>query len=159
LKKEKIPIARFLCRSQKRTFSLLPVQLIPYFQYTVHAVIATLLLGLRFWQKGRRGFYGASLAVDPDSRVTPWLVMYWHMVIVRGCRRGHAMLTRMFDLSAVFSTKTRIAWPEVENYFLAFGCNPKKSCWHKFQALLHRYSHRTGQFLFGTPSQLRGETG
>ena len=34
-KKEKIPVARFVCRELRRTFSLLPVQLIPYFQYTL----------------------------------------------------------------------------------------------------------------------------
>ena len=40
-KKKRIPIARFLCRRRRKTFSLLPVQLIPYFQYTVGAVVGT----------------------------------------------------------------------------------------------------------------------
>jgi hypothetical protein len=44
-KKKQIPIARFMCRRRRKTFSLLPIQLIPYFQYTVDAVMGTLLLG------------------------------------------------------------------------------------------------------------------
>jgi len=157
-KKEKIPIARFLCCKKRRTFSLLPIQLIPYFQYTVHAVVATLLLGLLFWQKGQRGFYGASLCVDPDSRVTPWLVVYWHRIIVRSFRRAHAILGRMFDLDEVRSTKNCLAWHEVKSYFGALGCHPKTFLWHKLELLLHRYSRDTGQFLFGKPSQQRAAT-
>ena len=38
-RKEKIPIARFLCQKGWKTFSLLPIQLIPYVQYTVAAVV------------------------------------------------------------------------------------------------------------------------
>src|SRR3972149_8241322 len=36
-KKEQVPIARFLCRKKRKTFSLLPIQLIPYLQYTAAA--------------------------------------------------------------------------------------------------------------------------
>ena len=59
-KKKRIPIARFLCRKRRKTFSLLPIQLIPYFQYTVGAVMGTLLLGMGCWQMGQKGFHGAS---------------------------------------------------------------------------------------------------
>jgi hypothetical protein len=159
LKKEKIPIARFLCRSQKRTFSLLPIQLIPYFQYTVHAVLATLLLGLICWQTGRRGFYGACLAVDPDSLVTPWLVMYWHGVIIRAFRRAHAILGRILNFNEVLSTPIGRHWHEVKSYFLVLGIKPQTPWWPHFQALLHQYSRSTGQFLFGKPSQQRTATG
>lgn len=159
LKKEKVPIARFLCRKKRRTFSLLPIQLIPYFQYTVHAVVATLLLGLLFWQKGRRGFYGASICVDPESPVTPWLVVCWHRVIVRSFRRAHAFLGRMFDLNEIRSTEGHIAWPEVKSYFGVLGCHPKNFLWHKLELLLHRYSRNSGQFLFGKPSQQRTAAG
>jgi hypothetical protein len=158
LKKEKVPIARFLCRKKRQTFSLLPIQLIPYFQYTVHAVLATLLLGLTCWQTGRRGFYGACLAVDPDSLVTPFLVMYWLTIIVRSFRRAHARLGRVLDLKEICSTKIRIAWSEVRSYFWALGINPQTSWWPQFQGLLHQYSRSTGQFLFGKPSQQRTAT-
>jgi len=91
-RKERIPVARFLCRQRQRTFSLLPVQLIPYFQYTVGAVMGTLLLGWGYWQRGQGGFWGASVEVDPDSLVTPWLVAFWLAAVLRGLRRSHAVL-------------------------------------------------------------------
>jgi len=160
LKKKSIPIARFLCRKQQQTFSLLPTQLIPYFQYTVHAVVATLFLGLGCWQRGHRGFYGASVAVDQDSLVTPWLVVCWLIVIVRGFRRAHAVLGRIYDLNEVRSTpNSTVAWPEAGSYFLAFSCKPRTLWWPQFQALLNRYSRSTGQFLFGKPSQQRTGAG
>lgn len=154
-RKEKIPIARFLCRKQESTFSLLPVQLIPYHQYTVHAIVATLLLGLGCWHKGQRGFHGAAVQVDPDSLVTPWLVARWLAVIVRDLRRAHAVLGKAFDLSEVRST---VAWPELGSYFLAFGYG-SQTPWRRLQELLNRYSHSTRQFLFGIPSQQRTGAG
>jgi hypothetical protein len=56
-KKQRIPIARFVCRRRHKTFSMLPTQLIPYRQYTVKAVIGVLLLGLQFRQQGQKGFH------------------------------------------------------------------------------------------------------
>ncbi len=151
-KKERIPIARFLCRKQQSTFSLLPVELIPYIQYTVDAVVATLRFGLGCWHKGQRGFYGAAVQVDPDSSVNPWLVAFWLVLIVRGLRGAHAVLGRSFDLNKVRSVG---AWQELGSYFLAFGYDRQTPWWPRLQELLNRYSRSTGQFLFGIPSQQR----
>lgn len=150
--KERIPIARFLCRKQQSTFSLLPVQLIPYIQYTVHAIVATLLLGLQCWNQGQCGFHGASVGVHPDSLVTPWLVACWLMLIVRGLRGAHAVLGRFFDLNKVHSTG---AWSELESYFQAFGFDSQTFLRPRLQDLLNRYGRITRQFLFGIPSQYR----
>ena len=150
--KERIPIARFLCRRQQSTFSLLPVQLIPYIQYTVHAIVATLLLGLGCWNEGQRGFYGASIRVQQDSLVTPWLVACWLMLIVRGLRGAHAVLGRLFDLNKVHSTG---AWSELESYFQAFGFDSQTFLRPRLQDLLNRYGRITRQFIFGIPSQYR----
>jgi hypothetical protein len=81
-KQEPIPVARFLCRLKGLTFSLLPIQLVPYVQYTIAAIIGTLLLGLGARRQGQTGFQGAVLAVDPESLVTPWLVVCW-LALVR----------------------------------------------------------------------------
>jgi len=78
---------------------LLPLQLIPYFQYTVQAVIGVLLLALKSWESGQQGFHGAAARVDPDSSVTPWLVAYWLTAVLRGFRHAHAILMRWYDLS------------------------------------------------------------
>jgi hypothetical protein len=55
-KKERIPVARFLCHLKRRTFSLLPIQLAPYCQYTLSSIIGALLLGLDERSKGIRAF-------------------------------------------------------------------------------------------------------
>lgn len=151
-KKERIPIGRFLCRQKKRTFSLLPIQLIPYFQYTVDAVLGTLLLGWGSWQEGQGGFWGASEEVDPDSLVTPWLVAFWLSAVLRGLRRGHAVLGRLYDLSGIASPR-EVSWEEAAAYFLALGLKaPKRPLEVPF---LRTYTQATHQFLFGTPSQQR----
>ena len=148
-----------MCRKRQSTFSLLPIQLIPYFQYTVTAVIGTLLLGYQYWQKGYRGFYGASVSVEADSLVTAYLVVCWLAIVVRGFRRAHAMLGRFFDLSHVHTlTDGTDPWREVSGYFLAFGLKQKNPWTKRVLTLCRRYSRSTGRFLFGIPSQQRTAT-
>jgi hypothetical protein len=154
-KKGRVPIARFLCRKEHTTFSLLPVQLIPYYQYTVHAIVATLLLGFRCWHDGWRGFYGASVKVDQDSLVTPWLVACWLVVILRGFKYAHAVLGRICDLGKVRAAGNTVAWAEMGSYFVAFGYDSRSPWRARLQELLNRYSRSTMQFLFGIPSQHR----
>jgi hypothetical protein len=152
---EQIPIARFLCCKKKGTFSLLPVQLIPYLQYTVMAVIGTVLLGLQHWQTEHQGFYGATGELDPEGLVTPWLVACWLAVVVQGLRRGHRVLVEFFDLSAIRTTHRTSPWQQAAGYFIAFGWTPQGRWGPLLQRLMDRYSHSTAQFLFGTPSQSR----
>jgi hypothetical protein len=154
-KKKRIPIARFLCRRRRKTFSLLPIQLIPYFQYTVGAVVGTLFLGMGCRQMGQKGFHGASMKVDevdPESLVTPWLITCWLVTVIRGLRRGHTELRPFYNLDGIHSSG---AWEEAGAYFAAFGLRPKIDGLTLLMDLMHRYSRRTGQFLFGTSSQYR----
>jgi hypothetical protein len=162
-KKKRIPIARFLCRKHRRTFSLLPIQLIPYFRYTVDAVVGTLLLGMGCWQMGQKGFHGASVKVDeadPDNLLTPWLITCWLVAVVQGLRRGHAALRQFYNLDGI---RTSGAWEEVATYFAALGLSIKPDYGRPeidrvslLLDLVYRYSRATGRFLFGTPSQYRG---
>jgi hypothetical protein len=154
-KKKRITIARFVCRRGQGTFSLLPIQLIPYFQYTVVAVIGTLLLGFGMWQRGQCGFFGASVEVDQDSLVTPYLIVYWLVVVLRGFRRAHETLRSFYDLSVKTSQKV-VLWHEFAYYFQALGITAKMRWGPLLHDVLYRYSHATRQFLFGTPSQYRG---
>ena len=154
-KKKRIPIARFLCRRSGKTFSLLPIQLIPYFRYTVGAVFGTLLLGMECWQMGQKGFHGASVKVDevdPESLITPWLITCWLIAVIQGLRRGHAVLMHFYNLDGIHTSR---AWEEAAAYFGAFGLRPKTARLSPFMDLMYRYSRSTGQFLFGTPSQYR----
>lgn len=157
-KKKRIPIARFMCRRRRRTFSLLPIQLIPYFQYTVGAVMETLLLGMGCWQRGQKGFHGASMKVDevdPESLVTPWLITCWLAAVVQGLRRGHAALRQFYNLDGIHTSG---AWEEVAAYFVAFGLRLKIDRLSLSTNLVTRYSRATGRFLFGTPSQYRSSS-
>jgi len=150
---EQIPIGRFLCRQRRRTFSLLPIQLIPYFQYTVEAVLGTLLLAWGYWQRGQGGLWGASLEVDPDSLVTPWLVAFWLGAILRGFRRGHSALGRFYDLTGIGTPKEVSLWKEAAAYFLVLGLKAKKR--PVGIQFVRTYTQATRQFLFGIPSQQR----
>jgi hypothetical protein len=157
-KKRRIPIARFLCRRRRKTFSLLPIQVIPYLQYTVGAVVGTLFLGMGCWQRGQKGFHGASVKVDevdPESLVTPWLITCWLAAVVGGFRRGHAALRRFYNLDDIHSSG---AWEEARAYFAAFGLSPKIDRLSLLMDLVYRYSRTTGRFLFGTPSQYRNSS-
>ena len=154
--KKRIPIARFLCRERRKTFSLLPIQLIPYFQYTAGAVIGTLLLGMECWQNGQKGFYGACEVVDPESLVTPWLITCWLVVVVRGLRRGHPELRRLYPLDGIGTLERAKGWQEATDYFRAFDLEPKRGSYVLLMDVVDRYSRRTGQFLLGTPSHYRG---
>ena len=118
--KERVPIARFLCRKRHVTFSLLPDQLIPYVLYTASSVIGTLLYGLFHWQAGNKGFFGAGRSVDPDSQITPWLVAYWLKVVLCGLHRSHSMLIQWVDLSTVSDPGTP-GWEPLAQYFRILG--------------------------------------
>jgi hypothetical protein len=158
-KKKRIPIARFICQKRRKTFSLLPIQLIPYYQYTVGAVVGTLFLGMGCWQKGQNGFHGASMVVDPESLVTPWLITCWLVAVIRGFRRGHIELRRFYNLDGLRTPKSALGWQEVADYFVVFALEPKMDSHAPFMDVVDRYSRKTGQFLFGTPSQYRGSVG
>jgi hypothetical protein len=157
-RKEGIPIARFLCRNRGETFSLLPIQLIPYFQYTAGALIGTLLLALQCRQMGQQGFYGASIGVDQESLATPWLIACWLTIVMRGLRRGHRALVRLYNLGEIRSRQQGPPWDEVAGYLMAFGLRPLTP-WSRAQGVIQRllycYSRATAQFLFGIPSQSR----
>jgi hypothetical protein len=154
-RKEGVPIARFLCDRREKTFSILPTQLIPYFQYTVNAVVGTLLLVFHCRQMGQKGFHSASVAVDPDSLLTPWLIACWLGVVVLGLRRAHGVLRQWYNLTGIRSSSRTAAWEEAAGYFLCFGWRLRARWGPPLQSLVNRYSRNTRGFLFGTPSQSR----
>jgi hypothetical protein len=155
---DRISVARFLCQTRKKTFSLLPVQLIPYMQYTAAAVLCTLLAGLEHWQAGMKGFLGAVVEVHPDSLVSPWLVVCWLKMVVGGLRRCHLTLSKWYDFGSIATVDGTHGWQEVKGYFQAFGWRDNPSFLEKLQELMRRYSRAIKGFVFGTPSQWRGKS-
>lgn len=133
----------------------MPTQLIPYFQYTVNAVIGTLLLVLACRQMGQKGFHGASVAVDPDSLVTPWLIACWLAVVVLGLRRAHGILRQWYPLADIRSSHRSSTCKEVAAYFLSLGWHLRIRWGPMLQVLVNRYSRSTKRFLLGSPSQSR----
>jgi len=118
-------------------------------------VIGTLLLVYNYWQSGQRGFFSASLEVDQDSLVTPYLIICWLQVVLRGFRRAHPVLGQFYDLSGLRTSERGLAWEEVAGYLLAFGWKSDIPFVPLFFKLLRLYSQQARYFLFGTPSQHR----
>ena len=144
-----------MCRGSRKTFSLLPIQLIPYHQYTADAVIRSLLLVLGCREAGQIGLWGACCMVDrvdPDSRITPWLIACWLGVVVRGLQRAHAVLRRFYELEHVRIVRRTIPWEIVAQYASALFPDTRDP---PLQEVLTRYVRATSRFLFGTPSQER----
>jgi hypothetical protein len=154
-KKERIPIARFICRRRHKTFSMLPTQLIPYRQYTVKAVIGALLLGLQCRKQGQKGFHGASVAVDPETRLTPWLIACWLSAVLLGFRRDHGFLRGFYHLAEISTTTMTALWQEVAGYLTALGLTAQIRWGPMLQKLANHYSRSQRLFLFGTASQHR----
>jgi hypothetical protein len=144
-----------VCRRHRRTFSVLPTQLIPYHQYTADAVSGALLLGLECRRSGQKGYHGATLAVDPESFVTPWLIATWLSMVVMGFRRAHSVLSGFYNLAGIHIESITGAWAQLADYFTAWGLRPQTRWGPVLQGLLSRYSLSCRLFLLGSPSQYR----
>jgi len=112
-------------------------------------------LVVHYRQMGQKGFHGASVAVDPESLLTPWLIACWLGMVVLGLRRAHGVLAGWYSLTDIRSSSTIAAWEEAAGYFLCFGWHLKTRWGPPLQSLVNRYSRTTRLFLFGTPSQSR----
>lgn len=134
---------------------MLPTQLIPYHQYTVTAVIGALLLGLQCRRIGQKGYHGAALAVDPESRITPWLIATWLSMVVVGFRRAHAVLSGFYNLAEIHIEQLTGAWEKVCGYFTCLHGTPQTRWGPGLQGLLNRYSLSCRLFLLGSASQGR----
>lgn len=134
---------------------MLPTQLIPYHQYTVTAVIGALLLGLQCRRIGQKGYHGAALAVDPESRITPWLIATWLSMVVVGFRRAHAVLSGFYNLAEIHIEQLTGTWEKVCGYFTCLHGTPQTRWGPGLQGLLNRYSLSCRLFLLGSASQGR----
>jgi hypothetical protein len=149
-RKEQVPICRFECRSSGRTFSLLPIQLIPYHQYTLAAVITMVILATKLYRQGQAGCEGSVEKADAESSVTPFLVWCWLGLVVAGLRRAHVFLTRAYDLRQIRSgwgRASRIA--ELTAYLKAISVGGRMEWPRDPVFLVGVYAKATGRFLFG----------
>ena len=150
-----VPIARFQCWKQKRTFSLLPYQLAPYHLYTIESMILAVFLWSEILAEDSGGASSAVEELPGDCHVTPWLLRHWLGVVIVGLRGGHAVLLKWYDLSGIRSGESpteKLA--EVYIYSRSLGSRGPPSRLG-LRNMMRRYSRHTGRHLLGIPSQER----
>lgn len=155
-RKELVPICRFECRKTGGTFSLLPIQLIPYHQYTVAAIISMVVLAITLQSQGKAGCEKSAEQADSLSSVTPFLVWCWLKMTAAGMRRAHRFLDRTYNLSQVRSGDGRAGLiAELTEYLKAIAGGGTVSRFHTTISAVGGFAKATGRFLFGQPSQQR----
>jgi hypothetical protein len=159
-KKEKVPIARFECRKTRRTFSLLPVQLIPYHLYTVRSIIRVIEQALCFEARGYAGCEAVVKHDESDSAMTPFLVWCWLTMVVQGFRRAHWLLKARYDLRGVRSGEGRRGlMGEAAGYQRAIGTGGRAGWPGRMADLPRDWVETGGHFFYGTSSQQRLKQG
>ena len=155
----RILVARFLCRTTGRTFSLLPFWLAPYHKYTAASMIVALLLAAAARPDGTESLFAtAEQKLEGDCRANGFLLGCWLVLCVTGLHRAHAELARWAELAGL-----RTGWivngrlDELVAYCQALGIRGPPLCEGVFglDEVLHRHARTTGRFLFGSPSQER----
>ena len=150
-KKDRVPVSRFLCTKTNKTFSLLPCQLIPYCQYTVSAMVGTLLMVYDFQQAGRTGYHGASLKLDSDCSVTPFLIRTWAVLLLSGFLRGHHVLCKKFPLQVLTRPDPRNAIRTIYLYLQSISGFDSPDRQSVKPAIRYHFK-QTGKCLFGKTS-------
>jgi hypothetical protein len=155
-----VPIARFECRKTRRTFSLLPVQLIPYHLYTVRAIIGVIEQALCFEAAGYAGCEAVVRHDESDSAMTPFLVWYWLRMVIKGLRRAHWLLKARYDLRGVRSGEgTRGLMDEAAGYRKSLAAGGLSGWPERMDALPRVWVQAGGHFFYGTSSQQRRKQG
>ena len=150
-----ILIARFQCRATGATFSMLPIQLIPYHQYTAASVVMALVLAM---SHGLSLFGVAEKLLSGDSRSNGYLLAAWLLVLVHGLRRAHPWLAVRYELSEVQSARRRLPaeWlAELGAYLSAMAPRGSPERGTGLVEVISAYGHATSRFLVGVPSQER----
>lgn len=144
-------MSRSLCAKTGKTFSLLPSQLIPYCQYTVDAVIGTLVKVYEFQRIGQKGYHGASLELPPDCSVTPYLIQTWAVLILAGFLRGHHILHKKFPTPETKQPDSKHIITIIHLYLQSItGVDCPKS--YQVKPAVRYHFNRTGKCLFGKAS-------
>ena len=146
-----VPIARFQCRSGKRTFSLLPYQLAPYHAYTVESMILAVVLWAEIHAAGDGEAEAAVEELPGDCEVTPWLLRNWLEVVIVGLHRAHSVLCSWIELTDIRSGDDTVEkLDEVSRYVRRLGSRGPP-----LRAAIQRYSRQAKRHLLGVPSQER----
>ena len=153
-----VEVARFQCTTTRTTFSLLPVQLIPFVRYTASSVVGALLSVWVLVRDNRGHGLGTLLEKDArlleESRVTAWLLETWLQAVLSGLRRAHQLFARRPDLRGQRSPAVREAGLEqIASYFGTLGVRAPPRHAPGIVRILSRHGRVNGRFLIGIPSQ------
>lgn len=152
-----LQVARFQCQGPaKLTFSMLPHQLVPYHQYTAESIAWAVWFVAELNGAEVPAPWDRALGRLPaDANVTPWLLRCWLVLLLRGLRRGHAVLSRWVELRQMRSGEDLAGQlAELVGYLSAFDARapPPPGV---LPSILGRYGSTQRQFLLGAPSQHR----
>jgi hypothetical protein len=157
VRRGRVPIARFLCRATRRTFSLLPMELAPYHQYLVPTMLRVLVLfGVELCVAGTSLEAALEKALPQDHDVTVSLLRWWVCVLCAGFRRGHSELRKPFGLSDLRSgSGFRGMLEEVQAYRRGCRVRDPPALGADLLRVMGQYSAAAKRFLFGRSSQER----
>lgn len=153
-----VPVARFQCRQEKRTFSMLPCQLAPYHRYTLESMVLAVLLWRQVLVEEGVGAGAAVEELPGDSDVSPWLLRHWLGVLVAGFRLAHSALREWHDLDRIRSAGSRDQvglLDEVHAYVAAFGGGRDPPSRSGLREAMRRHGAATRRPLAGRLSQER----
>lgn len=157
---EMVPVARFLCKINKTTFSLLPYQLAPYFQYTVSSLVFAILLWHSFSaeaeeeEKNSSSAYAVTKELPQEHSITSWMLHCWLAMLKQALCAAQSHFHGRYDFSRVkFGLTIEGSLNEVHGYCAAFSRGPPNR--NSLKEACKQYNRDTGRFLLGTPSQER----
>lgn len=160
VRERRIPVARFQCQGiegHHPTFSMLPHQLVPYFQHTLESMVMALFL----WRElivdpeESSSAYRASQELSGDSPVTSWTLRLWALILRDWFQRAECELSESYDFSAVqYGDQFPDIIEELFGYFSAISRGPPRRGGAVVESV-RDYGAATGRFLLGVPSQGR----
>jgi hypothetical protein len=155
-------IARFFCRNQKATFSLLPHQLAPYHKYTIVSISLCLMMAWKNCKKNWSEVLDALSQELEHFNSSLWQMMLWLKAMLYSFRRVQAMMN-LKDAPAkalgLYPNKYEKQLEALHDYIstLIDGELSKQSIKKCIHEVVVNITNKTGRFFFGTPSQERGK--
>jgi hypothetical protein len=114
-------------------------------------MIGTLLKVYHFQTIGQKGYYAATLELDPDCSVTPYLIATWAMLVLYGFMRGHHVLHTKYRFPAYQKLDPGKAVEAIHTYLQCISRVDFSMPQSVMQAIRYFY-HKTQKCLFGKTS-------
>jgi len=110
-----------------------------------------LLKVYEFQRLGQKGYHGASLELDSDCSVTPFLIQTWALLLLAGFLRGHHVLHKKFALQASTRPNPRDIIQTIYLYLQSIS-GPNLPNQKSIKLAIRYHFNETGKCLFGKTS-------